>query len=1004
MRANRTLRDPFTCLITCLLSAVMGGLALGGEDGLVAHYSFDEGSGTVARDLSGNGNNGEIHGANYIRCGPGFALTLDGIDDYVDCGNDAKWRIANAVTVEAWIKPAAAVNRKATDAGVVLKQGYLYGLTYDMRKDHAINFYVNTPFGNYLAAPVKPDIWQHIVGTFDGRMMKLYIDGELKASKSSESARIQSSPNNILVGRNAEQYFQGMIDGVRIYNRAVTSGDILAHYRLQAKDKGKELSWFRGIKLTPRLRFVHREITIDLDFKGLWPLPPEGLSAEVQLTRPGKTVIDKRNIAVSGKSVHEEVTFSASNLEAGDYEVRAIARNEKGNTVADISTATLSWPERPKWLGSKEGITQRVLRPWTPVKIKTSGDTLAIGTWGRSYEFSNLPFPTRIETKDCSILARPVGITAKVDGRAVNWQAGSTKLETTTPTEVSFSQTASDGLLTLSARTRIEYDGMARIDWKIRSARRGKLDELTLEICVPAKHAKYLYQYPGPWGGRVLRNARALPPAGYVYGFIPFLWLGDEERGLAWFCESDKNWFSNRPEEVTKITRDGDNVVIRLSIVNAPVEMSPGKELSYTFGLQATPVKPVVKDLWDFRISTPVNYGSDYDALRNKIGPKLELDYLADLGVKTLFITNWTDILCSTSPVGRSDELRKLVESCHERGIQVLVYIGYQISENNPEWPAFHQEVRRSPVDRRRDSYPGQEKKQTMDIICFQSVWQDYLVDGIARLIDEYDIDGVYIDTLFLSCNNTSHGCGYVAQDGRMVKTYPIFAFRETFKRIYTSVKTRKPEGQVDVHNSTCMVIPALAWATSYYDGEHLYVYKPKAKHVMDMIPLDMFRTEFMGHQWGVPADFLSYEHLVGEYRTSFAFTLLHDVLARACYNRGRTEFISQLWHISDRFGRKGAEWLPYWKNANYVRTSPKDTYASLYRHPKNGVLAVVSNLQRQNARLVVQLNIETLDLKNTGLSARNALTGESVRIKDGRIELSLPPMGWKVLWIRRSL
>ena len=70
--------------------------------GLVAHYDFSEGVGTVLHDRSGNGNDGTIVGAQWITRRSGYCLEFDGIDDYVDCGHGASLDLTGAVTLEAW--------------------------------------------------------------------------------------------------------------------------------------------------------------------------------------------------------------------------------------------------------------------------------------------------------------------------------------------------------------------------------------------------------------------------------------------------------------------------------------------------------------------------------------------------------------------------------------------------------------------------------------------------------------------------------------------------------------------------------------------------------------------------------------------------------------------------------------------------------------------------------------------------------------------------------------
>jgi hypothetical protein len=388
-------------------------------------------------------------------------------------------------------------------------------------------------------------------------------------------------------------------------------------------------------------------------------------------------------------------------------------------------------------------------------------------------------------------------------------------------------------------------------------------------------------------------------------------------------------------------------------------------------------------------------------------GPALELgldrpplDYLAELGVRTLCIhEQWTDLegYFATTHGGK---LRTLVQACHERGIRLLVYLGFLLSDLAPEWPAFGEECVIEPRHAYDPyDYPPQPHQRAYTV-CYQSVWQDALAHGIARLMDEYDVDGVYLDGTANPppCQNRRHGCGYVRPDGSLGTTYPLWATREMMRRIYTIVKTRKPAGLVNVHQSTCMTIPTLAWATSYWDGEQFGSLEP-GPFALETIPLDAFRTEFMGHQWGVPAEFLCYDRPY-TYEQACAFTLLHDVLVRANGLGPHLELESKLWQLSDEFGRKEAEWWPYWRNHDTVTVTPEGALASLYRHPTNGVLAVVSNLSRQAADVSVRLDLARLGLQGAA-RARDTLEGYELSLAEGDFSLSLKSLEWRLVWVQ---
>ena len=76
------------------------------EKGLVGYWKFDEIKGGIAKDSSGNGNDGTIYGAEAIAGKTGQVLSFDGVNDYVDCGNNGSLKITDAITVEAWVKIA----------------------------------------------------------------------------------------------------------------------------------------------------------------------------------------------------------------------------------------------------------------------------------------------------------------------------------------------------------------------------------------------------------------------------------------------------------------------------------------------------------------------------------------------------------------------------------------------------------------------------------------------------------------------------------------------------------------------------------------------------------------------------------------------------------------------------------------------------------------------------------------------------------------------------------
>jgi len=203
----------------------------------VALWHFDEGTGTTAGDASGNANHGTIHGATWTGTPPtwvegkyGMALQFDGVDDYVDCGNDASLDVTNAITLEAWIYLDSwsglwdrVVAKTASGAlSYILGISATYrGVYFGLFKDTA-----QTYITGQTAIPMNT--WTHIAGTWDGSTMKIYINGVEQPEMKSFSGPITVTTTHLYIGwdeygkETVERYqFEGIIDEVRIWDIAL---------------------------------------------------------------------------------------------------------------------------------------------------------------------------------------------------------------------------------------------------------------------------------------------------------------------------------------------------------------------------------------------------------------------------------------------------------------------------------------------------------------------------------------------------------------------------------------------------------------------------------------------------------------------------------------------------------------------------------------------------------------------------------------------------------------
>ena len=197
--------------------------------GLVAAYSFNEGSGAVLNDRSGRGHTGTISGATWSTEGRfGGALSFDGVNDWVTVNDSAALDLTTGMTLEAWVRPASLTTVRM----VVLKER-TGGLAYALASSDtsAAVGYIRTTSDQTVTAPspLVLTTWTHVAVTYDGSTLRLFVNGAQVSSRAVSGA-VTTSSGVLRIGGSSlgGVYFSGLVDEVRIYNRALTPGEIQA--------------------------------------------------------------------------------------------------------------------------------------------------------------------------------------------------------------------------------------------------------------------------------------------------------------------------------------------------------------------------------------------------------------------------------------------------------------------------------------------------------------------------------------------------------------------------------------------------------------------------------------------------------------------------------------------------------------------------------------------------------------------------------------------------------
>ncbi len=200
-------------------------------DGLVGHWKFDEGGGSVALDSSGHSHHGEIHGATYINTDlppvPGnvSALNFGGLDEVVILDSpDLSFGPGQAFSIALWFK----LTQPRDVYHIIGKRSGCGPMNYQLARDGGL-YHFNWPRVD-AGVDIPLNQYMHGAVTFDGLgTLRMYLNGAEVVSATSYALTDNPASNVEIAssgGCTEHQNFPGVIDDVRIYNRALTADEV----------------------------------------------------------------------------------------------------------------------------------------------------------------------------------------------------------------------------------------------------------------------------------------------------------------------------------------------------------------------------------------------------------------------------------------------------------------------------------------------------------------------------------------------------------------------------------------------------------------------------------------------------------------------------------------------------------------------------------------------------------------------------------------------------------
>ena len=469
---------------------------------------------------------------------------------------------------------------------------------------------------------------------------------------------------------------------------------------------------------------------------------------------------------------------------------------------------------RLRWLNSRIAFDDEIVRPFTPVEVE--GNTVSI--LGRQVDIGATGFPRRIRSyfapamthlqEDArGVLHGPIELLVETGpGEILEWESSGPRFEQHGPGRVSWAASSLAEELAMAVRAEIEFDGDVELTVALTASQRTAVEDISLRIPVAREVAKYMM-------GMGLRGG--LRPSEHHWKWDVATknqdgaWIGDVSAGLQFSLRDERytrplntNFYLSKPlVEPTSWANGGlggcdlvetdvnpegvaaERISVRLpaflvTCSSGPRTLRPEEPLYFNFRLALTPFRPIdtVKQ-WSTRFY-------------HRFSP---VEEIASLGANTINVHHATEINPYINyPFLRPDEMKAYVDEAHAHDMKMKIYYTVrELSNRAPEIFAL-----RSLGDEIFSTGPGggfswlQEHlgsdyiaawfvprlKDAAIINSGVSRWHNYYLEGLNWLVNNIEIDGLYIDD--------------VAFD------------RTTMKRLRKILDRARPGGLIDLHSA----------------------------------------------------------------------------------------------------------------------------------------------------------------------------------------------------------
>ena len=582
---------------------------------------------------------------------------------------------------------------------------------------------------------------------------------------------------------------------------------------------------------------------------------------------------------------------------------------------------------RLRWLNSTLGIDDEPVAPYTSLLV----DQQKISCLGRSVQLNSFGFPDLINCWGNNILSSSVKFTIEAENRIVVLSPGTFSFNKQTNGIVAWESVAENDRLSVKCKGEMEFDGRLSYNCQVTSKVDMHIQDIRIELPLKKEFATYMMGM-GRMGGYTPKNhlSRWLKTE-------DSFWIGETTGGIQ--CElrggtyhgplrnlyqpdPSPSWF-NGMNGGFRI--DSDDNTVTASAYSGARKMVKGQSVTYEFALLITPVKELdLKSQFSNRYfhhfePTPEVLANGGNVMNvhhaNKYNPFINYPFIAQ------------------------KELRGLAHKWHEKGWKVKLYytvrelsnhmaeiwalrsLGYEVlADGNGggyQWLREHLVNNYSP---QWYTHLGNGEVDAAILNSGESRWYNYYIEGLAWLVKNMDIDGLYLDDVSFD--------------------------RRILKRMRKVMDMNKPGCMIDLHSNTAFSLG------SANQNLELFPYIDKTwfgeGFNFDLMPADFWLTEVSGVPFGVGNDILM--HMSVNNRRGMTFGMTH---------RG---FVP-MWKLWDEFGIADSKMVGYWEKNPIVTLDQKNVFATTYVKDGKALISIGSWVN-EPTNVKMNINWNLLGLK----------------------------------------